>query len=175
MRPPHEVAAAVRDGRFRTDLYHRLRVLPLRVPPLRERAADLPVLIRQLIADAAARRGRRPPAITRDALEALTAYNWPGNVRELEHVLERVLVAIDGASITAADLPEGIMSPERIVDGDVQGRPTLEELERRYIAVVLKDTRNNQSRAAEILAEKQRIQELKRRTQGAAPTRSARV
>jgi DNA-binding NtrC family response regulator len=144
------IAQAVRDGRFRTDLYHRLRVLPLRVPPLSERAGDLPVLARQLLADRAGA-GRRIPTLSRDALTALAAYSWPGNVRELAHVLERGLVATDAKSITAADLPDTLLSPEAIVEGAVEGRPTLDELERRYIAVVLKDTRGNQSRAAGIL------------------------
>ena len=146
-----DIALAVREGRFRTDLYHRLRVLPVRVPSLSERAGDLPFLARQLIADRAAAGGRTPPTLSRDAVAALAAYRWPGNVRELAHVLERVLVATDTRSITAADLPDTLLSPEAIVEGAVAGRPTLDELERRYIAVVLKETRNNQSRAAGIL------------------------
>jgi len=144
------IVQAVREGRFRTDLYHRLRVLPLRVPSLSERAGDLPVLARQILADRAAAAGR-PATLTRDALAALSAYNWPGNVRELAHVLERVLLTTDARSIGAADLPDTLLSPEAIVEGAVEGRPTLDELERRYIAVVLKETRGNQSRAAEIL------------------------
>jgi len=144
------IVQAVREGRFRTDLYHRLRVLPLRVPSLSERAGDLPVLARQILADRAAAAGR-PATLTRDALAALSAYNWPGNVRELAHVLERVLLTTDARSIGAADLPDTLLSPEAIVEGAVEGRPTLDELERRYIAVVLKETRGNQSRAADIL------------------------
>ena len=146
-----DIAQAVRDGRFRTDLYHRLRVLPVRVPSLSERAGDLPVLARQLIADRAAAGGRQPPSLSREALAALAAYRWPGNVRELTHVLERVLLATDTRSIAVADLPDTLLSPEAIVEGAVSGRPTLDELERRYIAVVLKETRGNQSRAAGIL------------------------
>jgi DNA-binding NtrC family response regulator len=144
------IVQAVREGRFRTDLYHRLRVLPLRVPSLSERAGDLPVLARQILADRAAAAGR-PATLTRDALAALSAYNWPGNVRELAHVLERVLLTTDAKSIGAADLPDTLLSPEAIVEGAVAGRPTLDELEQRYIAVVLKETRGNQSRAAEVL------------------------
>jgi DNA-binding NtrC family response regulator len=145
------ITQAVREGRFRTDLYHRLRVLPMRVPPLSERTGDLPVLARQLVADRAAAGGRTPPTLSREALTALAAYRWPGNVRELAHVLERVLLATDTKSITVADLPATLLSPESIIDGAVTGRPTLDELERRYIAVVLKETRGNQSRAAGIL------------------------
>jgi two-component system, NtrC family, response regulator HydG len=163
-----DIAAAVRDGRFRTDLYHRLRVLPLRVPPLRDRAGDLPLLIRQILADAAAARGRRPPTVSRDAVAALSSYTWPGNVRELAHVLERVLVATDAAAITAADLPDAVLSPEQIVEGDSRARPTLDELERRYITVVLKETRNNQSRAAAILGISRKALWEKRKRYGMA-------
>jgi DNA-binding NtrC family response regulator len=163
-----DIANAVREGRFRTDLYHRLRVLPLRVPPLRDRAGDLPILVRQLVADAAAARGRRPPTVSRGALAALAAYSWPGNVRELAHVIERVLVATDAPTLVPADLPESVWSPERIVEGEVRGRPTLDELERRYIAVVLKETRNNQSRAATILGISRKALWEKRRRYGIA-------
>ena len=163
-----DITTAVREGRFRTDLYHRLQVLPLRVPPLRERAGDLPVLVRQLVADAAAARGRRPPTVSRGALTALAAYSWPGNVRELAHVIERVLVATDAATIVAADLPEVVLSPEQIVERDGRDRPTIDELERRYIAVVLKETRNNQSRAAAILGISRKALWEKRRRYGMA-------
>ena len=163
-----DITTAVREGRFRTDLYHRLQVLPLRVPPLRERAGDLPVLVRQLVADAAAARGRRPPTVSRGALTALAAYSWPGNVRELAHVIERVLVATDAATIGAADLAGVGVSPEQIVERDGRDRPTIDELERRYIAVVLKETRNNQSRAAAILGISRKALWEKRRRYGMA-------
>jgi DNA-binding NtrC family response regulator len=163
-----DIATAVREGRFRTDLYHRLRVLPLRVPPLSERPGDLPILVRQLVADAAAARGRRPPTVSRGALAALAAYSWPGNVRELAHVIERVLVATDAPTIVPADLPEAVWSPAGIVEGEVKGRPTLDELERQYIAVVLKETRNNQSRAAAILGISRKALWEKRKRYGIA-------
>jgi DNA-binding NtrC family response regulator len=163
-----DITTAVREGRFRTDLYHRLQVLPLRVPPLRERAGDLPILIRLLVADAAAAQGRRPPTVSRGALAAMAAYSWPGNVRELAHVIERVLVATDAPTIAAADLPEAVLSPEQIVDGDIRDRPTLDELERRYIAVVLKETRNNQSRAAAMLGISRKALWEKRKRYGIA-------
>ncbi len=140
---------AVREGRFRMDLYHRLRVLPLHVPPLRERGHDFAPLARRLLADLAA--PRRAPALRADALEVLAAYDWPGNVRELRHVLERALLGLEGEAITAADLPPDLLSPERVADGSTTARPTLEELERRYIAFVLRETRGNQTRAASVL------------------------
>ncbi|MBK5296088.1 MAG: sigma-54-dependent Fis family transcriptional regulator [Vicinamibacteria bacterium] len=146
-----DIALAVAEGRFRTDLYHRLRVLPLRVPPLAERKGDLSILIRRLMSEIAEASGRKVPTLTPEALAALAGYNWPGNVRELGHVLERAVLNTDGPLLSAADLPSSIVSPERVADGATSERPTLDVLERRYVAFVLKETRGNQSRAAEIL------------------------
>ena len=146
-----DIKLAVADGRFRTDLYHRLRVLPLRVPSLTERTGDLPVLIRRLLSEIAETSGRTAPTLTPDALAALSSYRWPGNVRELGHVLERAVLNTDGPVLSAADLPSSIVSPELVADGRTSERPTLDALERRYIAFVLKETRGNQSKAAAIL------------------------
>ena len=107
-----DIQQAVAEGRFRTDLYHRLRVLPLRVPSLTERTGDLPVLIRRVMKDIAEASGRKVPALAPDALAALAGYNWPGNVRELGHVLERAVLNTDGPVLSAADLPSSIVSPE---------------------------------------------------------------
>jgi DNA-binding NtrC family response regulator len=146
-----DIERAVADGRFRTDLYHRLRVLPLRVPSLTERRGDLPVLIRRVMADIAGASGRKVPRLAPDALEALAGYGWPGNVRELGHVLERAVLNTDGPVLSAADLPSSIVSPEHVASGTSRERPTLDVLERQYVAFVLKETRGNQSRAAAIL------------------------
>jgi len=145
------IQQAVADGRFRTDLYHRLRVLPLRVPSLTERSGDLPILIRRVMKDIAGASGRKVPVLAPDALAALAGYGWPGNVRELGHVLERVVLNTDGPVVSAQDLPPSIVSPEIVASGASTERPTLDALERRYIAFVLKETRGNQSRAAAIL------------------------
>jgi DNA-binding NtrC family response regulator len=145
------IEQAVRDGRFRMDLYHRLRVLPISVPPLRHRTGDLPVLVRRLVADLARSADRRAPVLTRDAMAMLSGHDWPGNVRELRHVLERVLMASDREIIVAADLPDVAPSPERIAAGHTSDRPTLDGLERRYIAFVLQEMKGNQSRAAKVL------------------------
>jgi DNA-binding NtrC family response regulator len=147
------IEQAVRDGRFRTDLYHRLRVLPLHMPPLRERKADLSILARRLAGEIARASGRSAPAIAPEALTLLASYAWPGNVRELRHVLERALMASDSARIMAADLPAVMNSsidPADPID-TATDRPTLELLERRYIELVLKETHGNQSRAAKVL------------------------
>ena len=143
------VESAVRDGRFRMDLYHRLRVLPLRLPPLRQRAGDVPVLARRLLAELT--NGRRAPVLSREAMALLGRHDWPGNVRELRHVLERAVMASDHGDIDAGDLAELAPSPERVANGESRERPTLDDLERRYIAFVLREMRGNQSRAASVL------------------------
>jgi two-component system response regulator AtoC len=146
-----DIEQSVRDGRFRTDLYHRLRVLPLHVPPLASRRADLPPLARRILEDVARRSGRTRLTLASEALAALVEYDWPGNVRELAHVLERAALATDETIIRAADLPPFLVTPERVASGETSERPTLDALERRYIAFVLSETRGNQSRAAAIL------------------------
>ncbi len=145
------IERAVASGEFRTDLFHRLRVLPLRVPSLAERRGDLPALARRLLAALARHHGRTVPRLSADALAALESYPWPGNVRELGHVLERALLNAGGTTLTADDLPSTLVSPEQVAEGATSERPTLDELEQRYVAFVLKETRGNQSRAAEIL------------------------
>jgi DNA-binding NtrC family response regulator len=146
---------AVAEGAFRGDLYHRLRVLPLRVPPLRERRADLPALARRFLAEAAHRIDPRrpPPTLTRAARDRLLAYHWPGNVRELRHVLERAVLSAPRTTIDAADLPiELSQNPDDVLETAARGRrPTLDELERRYIAQTLEHVRGSQTRAAALL------------------------
>ncbi len=145
------IERAVASCEFRTDLFHRLRVLPLRVPSLAERRGDLPALARRLLAALARHHGRTVPRLSADALAALESYPWPGNVHELGHVLERALLNAGGTTLTADDLPSTLVSPEQVAEGATSERPTLDELEQRYVAFVLKETRGNQSRAAESL------------------------
>jgi len=157
---------AVREGRFRADLYHRLRVLPLRVPALRERRADLLPLARRLLARAAARVGRPAPVLAPDAVAAIAAHAWPGNVRELGHVLERALISSPATVIGAADLPiEAVRDPDPLVAlaGD---RPTIDQLERRYIVRVLEEVRGSQTRAASVLGISRKALWEKRRRYG---------
>ena len=146
------VERAVEHGTFRSDLYHRLRVLPLRVPPLRDRRADLAPLIRRFLRDAAARTGRPVPILTPAAIARLATHTWPGNVRELRHTLDRAVLSA-GAVIDADELP--LESPPIDVlfnqPSDGRARPTLEELERRYIELVLRDTRGSQTETARVL------------------------
>jgi DNA-binding NtrC family response regulator len=146
------VEDAVREGRFRGDLFHRIGVLPIRIPPVRERPEDVAPLAKHFLARAAAAAGRETPAMSPDALAALRDYSWPGNVRELKHVVERALAAADGRTITLHELPQEILDgPALRPDAAAGRRPTLDEVERRYIAATLQHARGNQTKAAQLL------------------------
>ena len=137
---------AVARGSFREDLFFRLDVVPLNIPPLRQRPADIRPLALHLLAQLRDSQQRKAVQLSADALEALEHYDFPGNVRELRNLLERTLVNTAGDVITTADLPAHL----RIFSQQAR-RPTLEELEKSYIAEVLDHTRGRKSKAAEIL------------------------
>lgn len=146
------VEDAVREGRFRGDLFHRIGVLPIRIPPLRERPEDVAPLARHFLGRAAAAASRVAPTIAPDVLNALRDYAWPGNVRELKHVVERALAAVDRGVLTLRDLPQEILEGAALKPDALPGRrPTLDEVERRYIAATLQHARGNQTKAAQLL------------------------
>src|SRR5512140_18988 len=103
-----DLARMVAEGRFRQDLYYRLDVVPIRLPPLRDRAGDVEELARSFLARAAPRLGRKVTGFTPEAMELLRRHRWPGNVRELQNLVEQALVFADGPEVGAADLPEGV-------------------------------------------------------------------
>jgi transcriptional regulator with PAS, ATPase and Fis domain len=143
---------AVRDGTFRTDLFHRLSVLPLVISPLRERPEDVLPMARSFLSAIARDHGRVAPALAPDAEDVLLRYHWPGNARELRHMLERVIVAGIGERIAAADLPISVLEGDQAYLAPTgKKRPTLEEVERRYIELVLRDVKGNQTKAAAVL------------------------
>jgi DNA-binding NtrC family response regulator len=142
---------AVADGRFRQDLFYRLSVIVIRVPPLRERRADIPLLIGSFL-DAACRRAGHKKTLSADALDALMRYAWPGNVRELANTIERLVVSSRGALIEGFDLPGSVeATPLRSTEQPFSDLPTLDDLERRYLLHVLDAANGNRTRAAEIL------------------------
>lgn len=146
-----DVEQAVREGRFRQDLYYRLGVVVIHLPPLRERRDDIPLLVERFLRMARAKTGRSA-TVSDAALQALVAYRWPGNVRELENTVERLVVFSRDGHIEPTDLPEGIARPEALTAPDLfGGLPTLDELERRYLLHVLDHVGGNRSRAAEML------------------------
>jgi DNA-binding NtrC family response regulator len=142
---------AIADAKFREDLYYRLSVIVIRVPPLRERRADIPLLIASFLEDACRRAGQRK-TLSADALDALMRHQWPGNVRELRNTIERLVVSSRGSMLEAPDLAE-LTSGTRPVASDqpFADLPTLDTLERRYLLHVLDATQGNRTRAAEIL------------------------
>lgn len=143
-----DLEAMARLGEFRQDLFFRLHVLPIELPPLRERAGDMDLLLRAFLADAA---GDGPvPSPSSAALDAMRRYAWPGNVRELRNLAERLVVLVDGGTIKIDDLPEAIRAaPARAVE-TADDRP-LRDVELDHIRAVLERAGGNKTRAAEIL------------------------
>ncbi|MGQ9921839.1 MAG: sigma-54-dependent transcriptional regulator [Desulfobacca sp.] len=142
-----DLKEAIAQKTFRQDLYYRLNVLHLRVPPLRERVEDIPLLAHHFLRRFATETNKKIDAIHPDALEAMKRYSWPGNVRELENAIERAVVVEKGRQITVADLPfitSGGQEPEA-------PKLTLEEMERQHIARILAAQRGNISTTAKIL------------------------
>jgi DNA-binding NtrC family response regulator len=150
-----DLAAAVAAGRFREDLYYRLKVVTLALPPLRERADDIPLLVDRLVKRAARTNGKSVSGVSRAALALLQSHSWPGNVRELEHVLERAVVLARGEVLTMDDiaLPGQAAhgAPATLAAEPGNGRPTLDQLKRRYVLAVLDECAGNVSRAATTL------------------------
>jgi two-component system nitrogen regulation response regulator NtrX len=152
----------IRRGSFRDDLYFRLNVIPFRVPPLRERPEDIPVLARHFVEVLSAEHGRRPKPITPGALEVLARLPWPGNVRELRNIIERLVIMTPGEQIEARDLPASLLEalPEGVmpatVAAEASGEATSlaaarEEFERQYILKRYHQCGGNMSRTAEAL------------------------
>ena len=150
----HDLDQLVAAGTFREDLFFRLNVLRIRVPPLRERPQDIALLVEHFLVRSRARVPGTPvTGIRADALDALAAYSWPGNVRELENLIERLVVTGSGQQIDLAMVQEAL-GPVRatdVLEGLLQDPIPLAELEDRYIAAVLDRVGGNKARAAEIL------------------------
>jgi DNA-binding NtrC family response regulator len=142
---------AVRRRAFREDLFYRLNVVRIHVPPLRERREDVAPLAERFLAAYAAKHGRPARRFDPAALAALAAYDFPGNVRELANVVERAVVVAEGAEVGAGHLPEAIPATASSARGRRARRPTLAELEGEYICEVLADLRGNKSQAARVL------------------------
>jgi DNA-binding NtrC family response regulator len=144
---------AVRDGKLREDLYYRLNVFAIALPPLRDRKEDLPLLTQAFIAEFADRNGKAVKAISGDAMRKLEQYHWPGNVRELRNVIERATILAEGEFIETKHLPPlGLMPVAPAGSGmTLEAGITVEEAERRLIVLTLEHTRDNKTRAAEIL------------------------
>ncbi|MHC4669568.1 MAG: sigma-54-dependent transcriptional regulator [Planctomycetota bacterium] len=158
-----DLEAGVREGRFREDLYYRINVVPLRLPPLRERGEDILVLARHFAREAGLRNARPIETISPMAAEALRQHTWPGNVRELRNVIERAVIMGRGATLEAADLTIGSAvvpgdrggddenGEGRLVERLMTSELAFEEFEREVLVRALRRTHGNQSRAARLL------------------------
>ena len=148
-----DVETALRDGRLREDLYFRINTITLRVPPLRDRVEDLPLLCQHFLEKFSTRHRRHITGITPSAYEALLHHQWPGNVRELEHTIERGVLVTASSEIRPEDLPEQIGSTSRRAGTTDTALPnvTLEELERIALIQVLERTKGNKTEAAQQL------------------------
>ena len=148
-----EVAA----GNFREDLFYRLSVVTIRVPPLRERRSDIPLLAGNFLRAAASKAARGRLRLSEDALKTLVTYQWPGNVRELESFVEYAALHARGSEVMPEDLPAKLQTREvqtalrSPLPALFEDLPTLDEIERRYLLHVLKTVNGNRTRAAEIL------------------------
>jgi NtrC-family two-component system response regulator AlgB len=146
-----DLEAEVRAGRFRQDLFYRLNVVGIALPPLRARPEDLPALMDHVLATLVARHGRSAVSVEPAARAALLAYAWPGNVRELVNALERALVLSAGETIRASDLPDYVLAPAAAVTpASVGGDVSLEELERRHVRTVLTNSATLEEAAARL-------------------------
>jgi two-component system response regulator AtoC len=165
-----DLARAIEKGEFREDLFYRLSVFGIHLPPLRERPEDILPLTEMFLAELGPAVGRSVPGVSREAKDLLLSYPWPGNVRELRNALERAAILSDGGLITAADLPIGIIrqdppaahaAPRAGTDATAATVATspflppegvdLESLERDYVKEALRKARFNKSRAAKLL------------------------
>ena len=154
-----DLAVMVREGRFREDLYYRLAVIPVRLPALRERPEDIPLLAAHFLQRAARRLGKTLTGFSEEAAAWMAAHRWPGNVRELENVVERAAVLAKGPLIHLADL-----GTEFSMDTGLPSmRPTLDELDRQYVRRVLEETGGDKQAAARILGVS--VRTLQRRAQ----------
>jgi len=149
-----DLTRAVNEGTFRGDLLYRINTISINLPPLRERAVDIPLLVEYFLKHFG---GTTPPRISPDALEALQHYDWPGNVRELRNVIERAVLLANDGNITARDLPIGPAAPARPPaasnggSGDGGTQLSLADLERQHIESVLNRVHWHQGRAATML------------------------
>ena len=144
----------VARGTFRPDLYYRLNVIPVAVPPLRERRDDIPLLVKHILDKLGERHAMHAKAISKEAMEVLCDYDWPGNVRELENVLERTVLLEDRDILTADSFPEKILMRQRGAAASLfEGTPraTLEDLEKEYLIKVLDSVSWQKKKASNIL------------------------
>jgi len=161
-----DIKEAVEKGEFREDLYYRLSVVPIHLPPLRERKEDIPLLVSHFLKKICKKIKKQPPQVSEEVIEAFKRYPWPGNVRELEHIIERILILEDTDIIKVEHLPSFIIHQDREIEEFSTLPLSLEEMEKRYIKFVLKYTKGKKTEAARILGINRKTLTLKMKKYG---------
>ena len=148
-----DLEKAIGEGRFREDLYYRLNVIPIHIPPLRKRRDDIPLLINHFLEKYIEKAKKKITSVSVDAMRILAGYDWPGNVRELENVIERAVILTNRNVITPDDLPSYISNTQQkiITQEENIEETTLEKLEKHYILKTLEKYAWNQKKASEVL------------------------
>jgi DNA-binding NtrC family response regulator len=148
-----DIQSVIEEGRFREDLYYRLKVIDIELPSLRERREDIPLLIQHFIDKFSANLKKRISGVSEEALKLLLDYSWPGNVRELENVVERAINLTQQETILPEDLPKSLdqRADEKLFEKAVREKLTLSQLEKEYVKRVLIEVEGNKSKAAERL------------------------
>jgi two-component system response regulator PilR (NtrC family) len=143
----------VKADRFRSDLFYRLNVIPIHIPPLRERTEDIPFLVNHFIGKYSQRNGVDLKVLTPEAMKAFHQYDWPGNVRELENCIERAVLLSRGDTIDVSDFPIKMLEnkPKTVISQDTPETPTLESIEKAYIYYIMNQTKGIKSKAAKLL------------------------
>ncbi len=165
-----DLKAAIKDGRFREDLYYRLSVIPIPIPPLRNRKEDIPPLAEHFLQKYSATNAANVKGFTKRAMAKLMGLRWEGNVRELENVIERAVVLCAGTLIDEADLPmSSTEDADTFFSNAIADFPTVGQLEERYIKVILEKTAGRKDKAAQILGMNRRTLYRKERELGLVP------
>jgi len=148
-----DIASLIQQGRFREDLYYRLKVIDIEMPPLRERKEDIPILVQHFIHKFSKELKKAVSSVSEDALKILLNYFWPGNVRELENIIQRAITLSQHEVILPDDLPASIIqkTDEKLFEKAMEEKFTLDQLEKEYVKRVLIETGGNKSKAAERL------------------------
>ncbi len=149
-----DLEKAVTDNRFRSDLFYRIATVTIAVPPLRDRAEDIPLLIKHFLARAVAESGKPAPQLDSETNELLLHYRWPGNIRELQNAIQQAVILCSTNLITRADLPARITGDHHApthLEELASRRMTLEDVEREYARAVLTSVNNHRGEAAAIL------------------------
>jgi DNA-binding NtrC family response regulator len=147
-----DLEQAIREGKFRADLFYRLNVVNVEVPPLRDRKEDIPLLVAHFVKMYARKLRRPPPDIAPEGLELLQRYHYPGNVRELENIMERAVILTEGDTILPDVLPVEVVegpSTSNLVPSEHKFADTKNDFEKNYVETLLRETRGNVTRAAE--------------------------